>query len=190
MAQDRGAVGTRYVPASRAYAAFTCMPGCTDRYSSQLKKNYFTEMCSGSEAGSYLRLIDFLYHSTLGLREIKKKKRGCGMPLSKREPFTIKRERHLLLKLRDQTVTLDERNRFIKREIPYSQQRGGAVKQEHTKHAKRAQVGICLEFIPRIRPQKCIKYTPKVNSPSGFGVSGCRIRAKRELLKKGLRTFN
>jgi len=36
-------------------------------------------MCSGSEAGSYLRLIDFVYHSTLGLRVIKKKRRkGCG----------------------------------------------------------------------------------------------------------------
>jgi len=35
-----------------------------------------TEMCSGSEAGSYLRLIDFVYHhSTLGLRVIKKKKK-------------------------------------------------------------------------------------------------------------------
>jgi len=32
-------------------------------------------MCSGSEAGSYLRLIDFVYHSTLGLRVIQKKKR-------------------------------------------------------------------------------------------------------------------
>jgi len=31
-------------------------------------------MCSGSEAGSYLRLIDFVYHSTLGLRVIKQKK--------------------------------------------------------------------------------------------------------------------
>jgi len=31
-------------------------------------------MCSGSEAGSYVRLIDFVYHSTLGLRGIKKKK--------------------------------------------------------------------------------------------------------------------
>jgi len=31
-------------------------------------------MCSGSEAGSYLRLIDLVYHSTLGLRVIKKKK--------------------------------------------------------------------------------------------------------------------
>jgi len=31
-------------------------------------------MCSGSEAGSYFRLIDFVYPSTLGLRVIKKKK--------------------------------------------------------------------------------------------------------------------
>ena len=29
-------------------------------------------MCSGSEAGSYLKLIDFVYHSTLGLEVIKK----------------------------------------------------------------------------------------------------------------------
>ena len=32
-------------------------------------------MCSGSEAGSYLRLIDFVYHSSLGLRVIKREKR-------------------------------------------------------------------------------------------------------------------
>ena len=38
------------------------------------ENNYFTEMCSGSEAGSYSRLIDFVYHSTIGLRVIKKKK--------------------------------------------------------------------------------------------------------------------
>jgi len=31
-------------------------------------------MCSGPEAGSYLRRIDFVYHSTRGLRVIKKKK--------------------------------------------------------------------------------------------------------------------
>ena len=43
----------------------------------------FTEMCSDSEAGSYLGLIDFVYHSTQGLTVIKKKKkkkrkfRGC-----------------------------------------------------------------------------------------------------------------
>ena len=36
--------------------------------------NYFTEMCSGSEAGSYLRRIDFVYHSTLGVRVIKKRR--------------------------------------------------------------------------------------------------------------------
>ena len=29
-------------------------------------------MCSSSEAGSYLRFIDFVYHSTLGLRVIMK----------------------------------------------------------------------------------------------------------------------
>jgi len=37
--------------------------------------NYFTQMCSGSEAGSYLRLIDFVYHSTPGLKVIKEKRR-------------------------------------------------------------------------------------------------------------------
>ena len=36
-------------------------------------------MCSGSEAGSYLRLIDLLYHSTPGLRAIQKReKEGAG----------------------------------------------------------------------------------------------------------------
>ena len=33
-------------------------------------------MCSGSEAGSYFRLIDFVYHSTVGSRVIKKKKKN------------------------------------------------------------------------------------------------------------------
>jgi len=37
-------------------------------------------MCSGSEAGSYLRLIDFVCHSTLGLRVIKKKTRETVKP--------------------------------------------------------------------------------------------------------------
>ena len=32
-------------------------------------------MCSGYEAGSYLRFIDFVYHATLGLRVIKKKRK-------------------------------------------------------------------------------------------------------------------
>ena len=38
-----------------------------------LENNYFKKMCSGSEAGSYLRLTDFVYHSTLGLRAIKRR---------------------------------------------------------------------------------------------------------------------
>ena len=43
--------------------------------SDPVKNNYCTEMCSGSEAGSYLRLVDFVYHSTLGSRVINKKKK-------------------------------------------------------------------------------------------------------------------
>jgi hypothetical protein len=43
------------------------------RSCSQFENNYFTEMCSGSEAGSYFRLIDFVFHSTLGLRAKKKR---------------------------------------------------------------------------------------------------------------------
>jgi len=39
---------------------------------------------SGSEEGSYLRHIDFVYHPTLGLRVITKKKKGC-------EPCGIRR---------------------------------------------------------------------------------------------------
>jgi len=37
-------------------------------------------MCSGSEAGSYLKLIDFVYNSTLGLTVIKKKKKKLEVP--------------------------------------------------------------------------------------------------------------
>jgi len=37
-----------------------------------------TVTCSGSEAGWYLRRIDFVYHSTLGLRVIEKKKMVGG----------------------------------------------------------------------------------------------------------------
>ena len=38
-------------------------------------------MCSGSEAGSYLRLIDFVYQSTLGLRVIKRERENeVGRP--------------------------------------------------------------------------------------------------------------
>ena len=42
--------------------------------------SYFTEMCSSSEAGPYLRLIDFENHSTVGLKVIKKKNQSCDCP--------------------------------------------------------------------------------------------------------------
>ena len=56
------------------------------------ENNYFTEMCSGFEAGSYLKLIDFVHHSTLGLRVIKKKRekfrRGmCLIPSVVEDPW-------------------------------------------------------------------------------------------------------
>ena len=42
----------------------------------QFKNNCFIEMCSGSEARSYVRLIDFVYHSTPGLIIMKNMRRG------------------------------------------------------------------------------------------------------------------
>ena len=48
-------------------------------FSQGWRSHYFTDMCSGSEAGSYVRLIDFVYHSTLGLRVIKKKQKVGGV---------------------------------------------------------------------------------------------------------------
>ena len=44
-------------------------------HGSQFENNYITEMCSASETGSYLRLIDCVYHSPLELKVIKKKRR-------------------------------------------------------------------------------------------------------------------
>jgi len=43
-------------------------------------------MSSGSEAGSYLRPIDFVYHSTLVLRVIKKKKESTVWRARSRPP--------------------------------------------------------------------------------------------------------
>jgi len=56
----------------RSVPARCCIRG---RGRSRKVINYFTEMCSGSEAGSYLRLIDLVYPSTLGLRVKKKTKK-------------------------------------------------------------------------------------------------------------------
>jgi len=53
------------------------------RHSSQFKNKHFTEMCSGSEAGSDLRLIDSCITQILRLKDllgpvtrVKKKKMG------------------------------------------------------------------------------------------------------------------
>jgi len=44
-----------------------CRTGCVCvRGGVEVENDYFTEMCSGSETGSYLRLTDFVDHSTLG----------------------------------------------------------------------------------------------------------------------------
>ena len=40
------------------------------QFSYQFKNNYFTEMCSGSEAGSYLRLIDFVHVERKGVTTV------------------------------------------------------------------------------------------------------------------------
>ena len=48
------------------------------RLSSHFQNNLFQEMCSGSEAGSYLWLINFVCHSTPGLSVIQKKKKVQG----------------------------------------------------------------------------------------------------------------
>ena len=51
-------------------------PLCSTGVGSQFENKYFTEMCNGSEAGSYLRLIDVVYHSSPDVRVIKKKRGG------------------------------------------------------------------------------------------------------------------
>jgi hypothetical protein len=39
------------------------------------ENNFFTKMCNGSEAGSCPRLSDFVHHSTLDSRVIKRERR-------------------------------------------------------------------------------------------------------------------
>ena len=48
---------------------------------------------NGSEAGSYLRLTDFVYHSSLVLRVIKKKKKGRKGEYNERERLLLMPER-------------------------------------------------------------------------------------------------
>ena len=48
---------------------------------------YLTEMCSGSKAGSCVRLIDLVYHSTLGLRVTQEKRSTSNPPITLRFEF-------------------------------------------------------------------------------------------------------
>jgi len=73
----------------------------------------FTEMCSGSKTGSYLRLIDCVYPSTLGLRVIKKKKGGWGCRRSQRR---MRREIDNRLRALIQQVTRRDRQQVTRRD--------------------------------------------------------------------------
>jgi len=75
-------------------------------------------MCSGSEAGSYLRLIDFVDHSTLGLRVIKKKKKYT-LPYRttlEQEGYTLKALKGLYLKPRPESGPDSKQSEFT---LPY-----------------------------------------------------------------------
>ena len=62
------------------------LPGKGNSNSHGARPVYFTEMCSGSEEGSYLRLIDCVYPSTLGLRVIKKNQKKKLSAAAARKP--------------------------------------------------------------------------------------------------------
>jgi len=87
----RESMSLKYEPASEP-SLTRSSPPCTDRCSSQSESNYFTEMCSGSEAGSYVRRGDFVHHSTLGLRVIKKKRRSSPPWSNESELMTSDRQ--------------------------------------------------------------------------------------------------
>jgi len=75
-------------------------------------------MGSGSEAGSYLRLIDFVYHSTLGLRVIKKRRRrpdGVRADRIRTDPLGI-----VLCPKNFQTSKLNQTTRVAKIDVYYT----------------------------------------------------------------------
>jgi hypothetical protein len=66
-------------------------------------------MCSDFEAGSYLRLIDFVYHSPLGSRAIRKKRRKFKCSSSNvAAPFELlpKTEKEKLFKTEKEKLAL------------------------------------------------------------------------------------
>ena len=58
---------------------------CTDRYTSRFKDNRCTEMCTGSEAGSYFRLIDIVSLNSR-LESNKEERRRNVRYLARRDP--------------------------------------------------------------------------------------------------------
>jgi len=50
--------------------------GSFESFTSRANRSRQLPTCNGPEAGSYLRLIDFVYQSTLTLIVLKKKKKG------------------------------------------------------------------------------------------------------------------
>ena len=81
--QDLAACDTRNTTAgtqnrkhkTRNQKVFPTRPSSPVPELSHPKNNYLTEMCSGSVAGSYVRLVDFMYHSTPRLSVMKKRRR-------------------------------------------------------------------------------------------------------------------
>ena len=70
-------------------------------------------MCSGSEAGSYLRLIDFVHHWTMSLRVISKKKvsePGGGPPKYSPSPMLDRTKIEYKFKSEDKTCFADLAN--------------------------------------------------------------------------------
>ena len=47
---------------------------------SKFENNYLTEMCSSFKTGSFLRLIDFVFHSLQGLGVVKKHTKSISSP--------------------------------------------------------------------------------------------------------------
>jgi len=56
---------------------FTEMCSGSEAYTSQIKNNYFTEMCSGSEAGTYFSTLDLQFTKKRSYRGFDETVRDC-----------------------------------------------------------------------------------------------------------------
>ena len=66
----------------RGYLTFVRTRSSCTSSGCRFERNCFTEMSSGSEAGSYFRLKDFVCYATLGWRVLKKQRRGFSCAVS------------------------------------------------------------------------------------------------------------